>query len=481
MNKKHRNLSSLNASLMADHLTKDLTESTLRVFGDTDRLRQIPIQWSKVNKQITQGRLFEQLEVTKFNTEVVKQRSTLHAATTDSIGQTNHQTTDVVIKKGRKIIKEFQLKSGNKASNTAHMLADEKYKDVKLVGPSDQSDRVKDLYNKRSSTETLKKDIFKSAASRLNKTVEAEGISSGGTTYDEALQATDANYADKVASRFEITASLSDMHQSGIEAAKIGASMSANISILTGLVDLSQNNIDGHELSARVICDTAKSATSAYLTTAGSKALVHGLAKAGASQASINVLSKSNAHVAIAAGIVKSGQSVVSYLNGNIDEKQLMNEISETATISASTFYYGALGQAIIPIPVVGALIGSTVGYFIGQILHQSGLIGLGEVAIVKAARERRENIELMCLEAIPLIRQHRIKLEMITKEHFSERGGSLTIAFDKMEKSLVSWDVEDFTFQLESINRAFGESLPFKTFEEFDRIMRDPLVGLEF
>ena len=106
--------------------------------------------------------------------------------------------------------------------------------------------------------------------------------------------------------------------------------------------------------------------------------------------------------------------------------------------------------------------------------LHQSGLIGLGEVAVVKAARERRERIEAMCLESIPLIRQHRLELETLLKTHFAERRQLLTQAFDGMEKSLVSWDADDFTKHLESVNQAFGKSLPFKSFNEFDAFMKD-------
>lgn len=481
MKKNADNLITLNASLLTDHQTRDLTEATMRVFGDADRLRQLATKWMNGDKAITQGFMFEQLEVLKFNGEAVNRRSVLHAATTDSIGQTNHQTTDVVIRKGNKIVKEFQLKSGNKPSSSAHMLADEKYASVSLVGPSDQTERIHELYERRIETGTLKADAYKSADSRLHQGLEADDVASGGTTYDEAINATDSTHADNIATGHEIKSALSDMHQSGIEAAKLGAITGAVFSVGSSILKYKQGDSTVEEISIQVISDTAKSASLAYLTTAGSKGIVHGLTKAGVSQTTVGVLSKSNAHVAIAAGVVRSGQSVVRYLNGDIDRQQLMSEISETATVGASAFYYGALGQAIIPIPVVGAMIGSTVGYFIGQILHQSGLIGLGEVAVVKAARKRREHIEAMCLEAIPLIRQHRIELDALLSKYFAARSQTLTLAFDGMEKSLISWDSDEFTSQLESVNQAFGKTLPFKTFDEFDRIMRDPTARLKF
>lgn len=470
MTKLTNDLSTLNASLLANHQTQHLTEATQRVFGDTARLRQLAIDKQNLLKEQAQGFMFEQLEVTKFNVDAVRKGSRLYAATTDSLGQTNHPTTDVVISNG----KAFQLKSGNKASSSAFMLADKKYADVELVAPSDQTDKVQNLYAKRIESGTLKADDYASAAKRLHKGVEADNVSSGGTTYNESLKATDPKYADHLANKFETQAALSDMHQSGMQAAKMGAAFSGVSSGISGLYQLSQGKTTTEKVAAQIIIDTSKGYVTSYLTTAGSKGIVHGLAKAGVSQTTVGALTKSNAHVALAAGIVKSGKSVVRYLRGEIDGDQLMGEISETAITGASTFYYGALGQAIIPIPIVGAMIGSTVGYFVGSMLHQSGLIGLGEVAVVKVARERRERIEAMCLESVPLIRQHRLELEALLRTHFAERRVLLTQAFDGMEQSLVSWDADAFTQHLESVNRAFGKSLPFKSFNEFDTFMQD-------
>lgn len=468
MTKLTNDLSTLNASLLASHQTQDLTEATQRVFGDAERLRQLAIDKQNVLADKAQGWMFEQLEVTKFNLDAVRKGSRLYAATTDSLGQTNHQTTDVVVKQGKQTLKEFQLKSSNEASSSAFRLADKKYADVNLVAPSNQTDEVQRFYAKKEGFD------YTSASKRLHKGVEADNVSSGGTTYDEALKATDAKHANRAANTFETKAALSDMHQSGIQAGKIGAAFSGVSSGVSGLYQLSQGKTTKGEVAAQIIVDTSKGFATSYLTTAGSKGIVHGLAKAGVSQTTVGALTKSNAHVALAAGILKSGQSVTRYLQGEIDSEQLMGEISETAITGASAFYYGALGQAIIPIPIIGAMIGSTVGYFVGSMLHQSGLIGLGEVAVVKVARERRERIEAMCLESIPLIRQHRLELEALLKAHFAERHQLLTQAFDGMEQSLVSWNADDFTQHLESVNQAFGKSLPFKSFNEFDIFMKD-------
>lgn len=185
-------------------------------------------------------------------------------------------------------------------------------------------------------------------------------------------------------------------------------------------------------------------------------------------------VAKSVPSVALVAGTIEAANAIRSYLKGNITEEQLLNDISSTAITHTSIFYYGILGQAVIPVPILGAFIGSTVGYFLGHMLTQSGFLALGESDIARYARQRRETIEAICREVIPAMRQHREELETLLAVHFAERKHLLTQAFDGMEAALISWDADAFTQQLEAVNKAFGQSLPFKSFDEFDVFMKD-------
>lgn len=469
------------ATLAADHQTKHITEKTIGILNDTDLLKKIAASRSKMAIEKAQGFSFEQLEVIKFNLDSLKKDSSLHAATTDSLGMNNHEVADVIIRNGRRKIRSFQLKSGNNAARTAYMLADEKYSDIDLVGPSDQHADVKRLYRARISTGTLKANDYASAEKRLHKRVEAENVSSGGTKYSEALNATDPKEAEKLAYKFKREGVATEMHRSGLEAGKIGATISGGVSGISGLIKLSRGEAEPVEIVAKVAIDAAKGYVTSYVTTAMSKGISHaartGIEKtAGAEFAKTtgSALTKSNAHVALAAGIVQCGKSLLRYINGEIDDEQLLSDVSHTAITGATAFYYGALGQAVIPIPIIGAFIGSTVGYFVGNMLHQSSLVSLGEAPVVKAARERRERVAAFCMTAIPLMRAHRMELEKLISEHFAERHHLLTTAFNDLESSLFAWDADQFIASLERVNNAFGAALPFKTFDEFDEFMKD-------
>jgi len=469
------------AVLMADVRTRHITERTIEVIGNAQHLTKIAAQRARMSAEQAQGWQFEQLEMIKFNLDALRKNSVLKAATTDSLGMTNHETADVVIRKGKQQLKQFQLKSGKKASDSGFMLADAKYRSVDLVGPKDQEKKIRELYDARIKTGTLKAADYQSASERLHTGISAENVTSGGTTYAEALDVTAVERAGKVAGSFKRKAMLSEAHQSGLEAGNIGGAIAGGISGLAGLVRLARGEAGPGEIMAQVAIDAAKGYAASYASAAISKASTHvirdGITRMGGArlgEAASASFVKSNAHVALAAGIVQSGKSLVRYMSGEIDDTELLSEISHTAMTGASAFYYGALGQLIIPVPVLGAFIGSTVGYFVGNMLHQSGLVSLGETAAVKVARERKERVEALCLTAIPLMRAHRLELDQLVQEHFAGRHKQLCGAFDGLETALVDWDGDGFLVSLEQVNRVFATALPFSSQAEFDKMMLD-------
>lgn len=465
------------AALIADQQTAQITEASQRLLMDANRLRFLAEKWTNVSPEIAQGRMFEQLSVAKFNLDALqKGRLDVRAFTTDSIGKPT-DPVDIFIQQARNRI-PYQAKSCNNAVSSLLSLTDKldetKYEGMKRLAPSEQYEKIKSLLEMRVESGSLKQAQYEDTLRNLRRELSLDGVSGGGTSHAESMKATQAGAADQMARRFESKAIQAEMHRSGLEAGKTGAAVAAGVSAVGGLLRLARGEADTGEVVAQVAVDAAKGYAASYVTTAVSKGIPHMMLKVGMDKGAATLLTKSNAHFAIAAGVVQSGRSIANYLNGDIDSEQMLSEISHTAVTGASAFYYGALGQALIPIPLVGMFVGSTVGYFVGNMLHQSGLLSLGEAPVIRVARERREHIEALCLTAIPLMRAHRLELENLLEQHFSERCHLLSTALDSLENSLIDWDADSFTSQLERVNKAFGASLPFKTLAEFDAFMAD-------
>lgn len=193
--------------------------------------------------------------------------------------------------------------------------------------------------------------------------------------------------------------------------------------------------------------------------------------KSGA-QGTLRALSKGNVVTGTASVVTHSVLHISAYIRGDINEEKLFSEISQSAVVTTSSFYYAGLGQAAIPIPVIGAMIGAGVGYFVGNMLHQSGLIALGDSEVVKKAKKRRKNIEKICKLLIPQIKESRAELEKYIDQYFSDRKKEFNRSFALLDNSLTNWDPDGFASALDEINMQFSKSLQFKNFKEFDQFM---------
>lgn len=182
--------------------------------------------------------------------------------------------------------------------------------------------------------------------------------------------------------------------------------------------------------------------------------------------------------LAIAASEMKD--TTMAYINGNITKEKFFEDISHNAITTTSSAFYTALGQAAIPIPVVGALVGAGVGYYIGNMLHCSGHIAIGETQAVKAAKQRRAEIEALCKVLIPSIQKSRQELEEYINTYFSERKVIFESAFQNIDKALQNWEPDELTRALNEINSQFGKTLQFASFSEFDDFMQSN-EALEF
>jgi len=207
---------------------------------------------------------------------------------------------------------------------------------------------------------------------------------------------------------------------------------------------------------------------------------VHTSQQAGATikmgtHALLRVAGKSNMLTQVASATLYTSQHIIAYAKGEITRKKFLNEVHHTGLTTLSTVYYSTLGQAMIPVPVFGAVIGATVGFYVGNLLHRSGLIALGESNVVKIEKEKRERIEEMCIKLEPMIEQHRKALKQYIEVYFSDRKEIFDQAFDKIDEALANQDDDIFLEQLCIINAQYGHVCENVDFEELVHAAEPP------
>lgn len=159
------------------------------------------------------------------------------------------------------------------------------------------------------------------------------------------------------------------------------------------------------------------------------------------------------------------------YIEGKISGAKLLNEIANVSTASASSFYYGIAGQTLIPIPVIGFVAGSIAGYFIGNLLYNSGLFSItGDSIIVKQAKVRREKIEKISKIMLPIMQENRFRLEKYMEKYFSDRKQIFETSFNEFDVANEKNDPTMISKSLEKIMKQFGHELTYKTYDDFDK-----------
>lgn len=462
----------IGGAYIADHFTAINTERAFNIINDADALHQLSLRLKNVMTDKAQGNLFEQIEILKFNQDALNKGSSLVAKTTASQGLP-HDPVDIIIKKGHSTLREIQAKSCNSAAKTGFALSDSKYAEMARLAPKDQTARLEELLKKRIATGTLKASDYEQTLRNLQRNgLEHGNVASGGTTYDEAFSATDPEVAKTMADKAKIKSIVDDTRMSAESGGKIGAVVATSISLTNGIYRYTQGEIDTAEAIAQVGVDAAKGYATGYAVSALSKTITH-TGRYFLGEAAAKSIAKSSAPVAIAAGVITLGKSLVSYLKGDIDSAALLDNVNHCAITSTSSFYYGMLGQVVIPIPVIGALVGAGVGYLVGNLMHQSGLLALGDSEAVKAAKERRRVVEALCLSVLPLMQQNRLEMERLTTEYFATRKKDFLVSLDFLDDSLTSFNTEATVAALQGIHTQFGIALNLKSFKEFDSFMK--------
>jgi len=190
----------------------------------------------------------------------------------------------------------------------------------------------------------------------------------------------------------------------------------------------------------------------------------------------LKTVGKSNPIANSATAAIYTAQHLKAYFNGEITKEKLFEEINHTAITTTSTVYYAGFGQAVIPVPVVGALVGATIGFFVGDMLHRTGLIALGDSHAVKLAKERRKKIEKICSLLVPAIKKSRQELESYIDIYFAHRKAIFEEAFSNLDTAIETKNNELFLSSLETINNQYGKSLGVKSFDELVNSDEPPL-----
>ncbi|GAA8811049.1 hypothetical protein HpRN110_07330 [Helicobacter pylori] len=277
---------------------------------------------------------------------------------------------------------------------------------------------------------------FQKAAKLKEKLQKCETIKANtrpaSTTKQEAI---DARLNPKLSTAKDVA---NFSHQAGMNAMQTGALVGCSVSLVTNVCECVTKGKDPKEAIKHTALATLKGGALSYFNAFSSSSL-GGLMQSSADKI-IQSLGKGSIPAMIVSALTTNTTILGRYFSGKIDEAELLKQLGKANTSLLSGGAMAVVGQALIPIPVVGALIGGFVGAALSETIF-SALLKAREEA--KLARQRRIEIEKECHEIIRLLEMYQNQFKEVFEQYFYETTKFFNQSFDELERVLYAGDAD--------------------------------------
>lgn len=338
------------------------------------------------------------------------------------------------------------------------------------------TDNIKDAANSSDNIVVTSRKVNNSKRSRTNKEyvenktyLEEKGINLSRTGKEAAIR--DGQNANKSINHQLRKDTINNIMKTGHGAGKIGATNSgittATMSGIMNIVDVIEGKKDADEAIVDTVVSSGKAAVSGYIMGGGLTVASHSLSNS--SSKFIQALTKSNVPGNVITAVMLTGDTLKEYGNGEISTQECLIRLGEKGINFATTGYSMGVGQALIPIPIVGAAIGAFVGSLLtsnysNQLIH--------ELKTKELEHQERERIIRECEVATQQAIRFREELEIYLENYFSDYKDCFNEAVCEIKHSMLLGDSEGVVSGANKVTKKLGAKVQYETFEEFEDFM---------
>ncbi|MCQ2614567.1 hypothetical protein JT140_02605 [Helicobacter pylori] len=227
-------------------------------------------------------------------------------------------------------------------------------------------------------------------------------------------------------------------HQAGMNAAQTGALIGGGVSLVTNVYECIANGKDPMKAIKHTAIATLKGGALSYGSAFASSSL-GGLMQSSANKV-IQSLGKGSIPTIIVSVVATNATILGRYFSGKIDKTELRKQLVKANTTLVSSGAMAVAGQALIPIPVVGALVGGFVGAVLSETCFNAFLKAREEA---KLARQRRIEIEKECREIIKHLEAYQNQFKEVFEKYFHETTKFFNQSFNELERASYAGDAD--------------------------------------
>ncbi|NHB02636.1 hypothetical protein [Helicobacter pylori] len=258
-------------------------------------------------------------------------------------------------------------------------------------------------------------------------------------------------------------------HQAGMNAAQTGALIGGGFSLIKNVYECFVNGKDPKKAIKHTAIATLKGGALSYGSAFASSSL-GGLMQSSANKV-IQSLGKGSLPAMFVGACVANVTILGRYFSGKIDKTEFLKQLMKANTTLVSSGAMAVAGQTLIPIPVVGVLVGGFVGAILSETFFNAFLKAREEA---KLARQRRIEIEKECRESIRQLEIYQNQFKEVFKRYFHETTKFFNQSFDELERALYAGDADLAIGVNNKIQEKLGQKPLFNNTQEFWELMNN-------
>lgn len=261
--------------------------------------------------------------------------------------------------------------------------------------------------------------------------------------------------------------SVSNAAETAHEAGKVGA-QNAGVTALTmsgimNVVSVIKGEKSGEDAIVDTVKDGGKAAIAGYAMGGGMTVVSQTLSYS--SSEFVQALAKNNVPGKIITAVIITGDTLKKWGEGEITTQECLIQLGDKGLNMATMGYSMAVGQALIPIPIVGGAVGALVGSMLTSNLYNDLINNLKTKQLEHNERMR---IIAECNAAAEQSRAFREELESYLDSYFQEYKTCFDTALSSMKLAYEIGDVDGVIAGANSITRKLGGKVKFETVNEF-------------
>lgn len=256
-------------------------------------------------------------------------------------------------------------------------------------------------------------------------------------------------------------------HQAGKAGAQNAGITSLTMSGIMNIVSVIKGEKNGEDAIVDTVKDGGKAALTGYAMGGGMTVVSQTLSYS--SSDFVQALAKNNVPGKVITAVIVTGDTLKKWGEGEITTQECLIQLGDKGLNMATMGYSMAVGQALIPIPIVGGAVGALVGSMLTSNLY-NGLIN--ELQMKQLEHEERMRIIAECNAAAEQTRVFRAELESYLDSYFKEYRACFDNAISSMGLAYAMGDADGVIAGANDITRKLGGQVKFKTVSEFESFL---------